>query len=173
MKRPQSDQRIASESPIAFERQRLLNLIDSKLRRREIQGAREFAEELFKKEILFALRQATGRLKRCISTILKIIAALIGLFFICTISAVLDIIPSFSVLAGSATVAGIISVFVVGRFIVKRLEEAIRTIMVVFDTRRYSFIETILTSGAFSFDLNEWLWPCSPPLVRQSQIFFL
>ncbi|MDA8241903.1 MAG: hypothetical protein M0Z67_16250 [Nitrospiraceae bacterium] len=62
----QSLQRTLPDKIAAFERQRLLNLIDSNIKRREIERAMGFAEELFKKEIQFALISRTRLLIKCI-----------------------------------------------------------------------------------------------------------
>ncbi len=158
--------KILPEKTLAFERQRLLNLIDSKVKRKEMESAREFAEELFRKEIHFALLKTTRLLRRCNSAILKIIVALLGVFFVCTASTVLNIRPSFSLAVEAAAVIGIVSAFVVGGLLVKRLEKALRVIMDMYETRRHVFIEMVLTRGGERVNSDDWPGACGPTMAK-------
>lgn len=157
MKELQSVQKTLSEKALAFERQRLLNLIDSKIKRRETESAKGFAEELFKREIQFALVNRTRLLRKCNAALLKIIAALIGLFFVCTASTVLNMRPSFSLAVEAVAVLGIVSAFVVDGFLVRRLEKEVRMIMDVYETRRHNFVKRVLADGAECCDTEDWL----------------
>ncbi len=157
MKELQSFQKTLHEKTLDFERQRLLNLIESKVKRKEMESARGFAEELFKREIQFALIKRTRLLTRCNSALLKVIVVLLGVFFVFTALTVLNIRPFFSLVVEAVAMIGIVSAFVVDSFLVKRLEKAVEMIMDVYETRRQFFIEKVLTSGAENVDPEDWL----------------
>lgn len=166
MKAAQPVQKTLPEERLAFERQRLLNLIDSSVKRSELESAKGFAEELFKREIQFALFKRTRLLRRCNAALLNIIVALLGIFFVCTASTVLNIRPSFNLVAEGVVVLGIISVFVVDSFLVKRLEKAVKMIMDVYDNRRQIFVESVLAEGAEYIDPEVWLRVYVPTMIK-------
>ena len=153
----QSLQRTLPDKILAFERQRLRNLIDSKIRRREIESAMGFAEELFKREVQYALIRRTRLLIKCTAVLWKIIVVLLGGFFIFTMLTVLNIRPFFSLTAGSLALSGIVSGLVVDRSLAKRLAKAAEIIMDVYETRREAFVERVLTNGVEHIDSEDWL----------------
>ncbi len=157
MKEMLSLKKTLRDKTLAFERQRILNLIDSKIKRKEMESAKGFAEELFKREIQFALIKRTRLLIRCNSALLKVIVVLLGVFFVFTALTVLNIRPLFSLIAEAIAIMGIVSAFVVDGILVKRLEKAVEMIMDVYETRRQSFIERALTCSAENVDPEDWL----------------
>jgi len=153
----QSLQRTLPDKIVAFERQRLLNLIDSKIKRREIETAMGFAEELFRREVLYALIRRTRLLIKCTAILWKIIVVLICSFFVFTVLTVLNIRPFFSLVAEAVALTCIVSGVVVDRLLAKRLAKAAAVIMDVYETRRETFVERVLTRGAEYIDSEDWL----------------
>jgi hypothetical protein len=141
----------------AFERQRLLNLIDSKIRRREIESAMGFAEELFRSEVQYALIRRTRFLIKSTAALRKIIAVLLGVFFVFTVMTVLNIRPFFSLVGETVALTGIVSGIVVDRLLAKRLAKAVAVIMDVYENGRDTFVERILANGAECVHSEDWL----------------
>jgi len=136
-----------AEKGIAFERERLLNLIDSRIKRNEIGLAKGLAEELFRAEMEFALSARTRILGRHNRIVLKIMHSLICIVLGCTFFMVLNIRPSFSLLVEAVTVIALLSTVAIDTFLVRRFERALRTIIEVCDTKKQSFIEGVITNG--------------------------
>lgn len=97
----------------AFERGRFLNLIDSRIRRNEMEAAKGLAEELFKTEVRFALFKKTKVLARYNSLLLRVIIGLISVLVFSTALTVLNIRPAFSLVIEMFSVLGIISAVVI------------------------------------------------------------
>lgn len=72
------------DEELAFERERLFNLIDTKIRRGEIDVARGLAGELFKTETDFALVKKTRELKKYNDLLLRFLMFLIGVLCMST-----------------------------------------------------------------------------------------
>jgi len=135
------------EDVITFERERLLNLIDSKIKRDEMDLARGLAEELFKTEIEFALSVRTRILRKHNRILLKILFSLISIVLACTFCMVLNIRPSFSLLVQAVTVIAFLSTVAIDAFLVRRFERGLKTIIEVYETKKQSFIEGVITNG--------------------------
>jgi len=153
----QSLQRTLPDKIVAFERQRLLNLIDSNVKRREIERATGFAEELFKRELQFALINRTRLLLKCNSALLKIIVVLLGVFFVFTVLTVLNIRPFLSLVAEAVAITGIVSGVVVDRLLAKRLAKEVTIIMEVYETGREAFVEGVRNNGVEQIDPEDLL----------------
>jgi hypothetical protein len=153
----QSLQRTLPDNMVAFERQRLLNLIDSNVKRREIERAMGFAEELFKIELRLALISRTRLLIKYNALLLKVLVVLLGIFFVFTVLAVLNVMPLLSLVAEAVAMAGVVSGIVVDRLLAKKLAGEIAIIMDVYETGRETFVERVLTDGAEYIDSEDWL----------------
>ncbi len=153
----QSLQRTLPDEIVAFERQRLLNLIDSKIKRREIERAMGFAEELFKTEVQYALIRRTRVLIKSTAALRKIIAVMLGVFLVSTVLTVLNIRPFFSLAAAAISISGIVSGVVVESLLAKRLVKAVSIIMDVYETGRQTFVEKVLANGVKYTDSEDLL----------------
>ncbi len=153
----QSLQRTLPDKIIACERQRLLNLIDSKIKRKEIESAAGLAEGLFKKELQFALISRTRLLIKYNAALLKILVVLLGVFSVFTILTVLNIRPFLSLVAEAVATAGIVSGVVVDRFLAKRLAREVAIIMDVYETGRETFVKRVLATGVEHIDSEDLL----------------
>ncbi len=138
---------ITSEKELSFERVRLLNLIESRIRRKEMDEAKGFAEELFRVEIELALHRRTRRFSRYNNLLLRIIVALVSVLFVCTAFMVLNVRPTFSLMVEAFSVLGIISAVMIDSLLVKRFGKAIRLLMEAYETQKQFFIERVLTYG--------------------------
>ncbi|HTR44729.1 MAG TPA: hypothetical protein VMH06_03385 [Thermodesulfovibrionales bacterium] len=127
-----------------FEQERLLNLIECRIRRNEIELARGFAEDLFRNEIEFALREKTRRLGKYTRMLLKIMLSLLGLLSVSVICTVLDIRPSFNLLAQVVAILAIIVAILVNSLLVKRFGKAVRRMLDMYEAMRQSFIDRLI-----------------------------
>lgn len=105
---------------LAFERERLCNLIDSRLRRQEIDQAEMIAEELLSAELGFIVRSKVGQLKRLSRLFAETACWLIGGIMIAMLLMIMDINPFLwlkilAVKTVSVVVALVLKVVVVGR----------------------------------------------------------
>jgi hypothetical protein len=148
------------ESSLAFERGRLLNLIDSRIRRNEMEAAKGLAEELFKTEIRFALLKKTKVLARYNSLLLRVILGLIGVLVFSTALTVLNIRPAFSLVIELFSVLGIISAVVINSFLVRRFEKGVKVIMEVYENQKQCFIERVLACGMMCRSSEDWQRLC-------------
>ncbi len=139
----------------AFERERLLNLIDSKIRRKEMDLAKGLAEELFKAEVGFALRKNMQMLRRYTNLLLRIIFALVSVLLVCTVAMVLNVRPSFSLLGQALAVLGIILAVVADAFLLKRFERVPKMIVEMYETQKQLFIDWVLANG-IRCRLEDW-----------------
>ena len=146
MKEMTPPQMICYEEDLNFERERLLNLIDSKIRRNEMGLAKDFAEELFQTEIVFALFKKTERLKKCNSLLVKVMLSMIGALLLSITCMVLNINPVFNLLAQVCTILVIITAVIINSLLVKRFGRAIKMMVDVYETVRQSFIDRLLDS---------------------------
>ena len=153
--------RVHPDKEIAFERGRLLNLIDSKIRRKEMDAAKGFAEELFRIEIEFALRKKARMLSKYKNLLLRIIVALVSVLFICTAFMVLNIRPAFSLVIETFTVLGIISAVMIYAFLGKRFGKALRVLIEAYETQKQFFIERVLTHLMKCGSPEDWQRLCT------------
>lgn len=149
-------QRDSPEDRLAFERERLLNLIDSRVKRKEMDIAQGLAEELFKTEIGFALLKRMRMLRKHTDLVLKIIFALVIVLVVCTVATILNIRPSVSLMGQGLSIIGIILSVAVDAFLVKRFERALKGIADAYETWKRSFVERVLTCGIKCHDPEEW-----------------
>jgi hypothetical protein len=155
MARYVTDQRSFPEKEQAFERERLLNLIDSKIKRKEMDLAKGLAEELFKAEVGFALLKNMKLLRRYTNLLLRIIFALVSVLLVCTIAMVLNMRPSFSLLGQVLAVLGIILAVIADAFVVKRFEKVLKLIVEMYETQKQLFIDWVLANG-IRCRLEDW-----------------
>ena len=112
-----------------FEQERLLNLIECRIRRNEIE---------------FALREKTRRLGKYTRMLLKIMLSLLGLLSVSVICTVLDIRPSFNLLAQVVAILAIIVAILVNSLLVKRFGKAVRRMLDMYEAMRQSFIDRLI-----------------------------
>ena len=146
------------EDELVFERERLLNLIDSKVKRKEMDIARGLAEELFKTEIGYALLRKMRMLRKHTDLLLKVIFALVSVLVVCTVAMILNIRPSFGLLGQGLAIMGIILAVTVDAFLVKRFERALKGFADAYETWKQSFVERVLTCGIKYRDPEDWQW---------------
>ncbi len=120
-------------------------LIECRLRRNEMDIARAHAEELFNAEIESELLKRTKRLKACNSILLRSIGVLICAMVLCAGCAVLNIEPSFSLVAEFLLILSIITLTVIGRLITGRFEKAAEMIMERYDREKQLFIGRVFS----------------------------
>ncbi|HAM51067.1 MAG TPA: hypothetical protein DCP92_10405 [Nitrospiraceae bacterium] len=146
MERKIPRQRNSHGGALDFERERLLNLIDSKIRRKEMEIAKGFAEELFRTEMEFALLGKAKKLRRYNSMILKVMRVLLTVLLMSVTCTVLNIYPFYNLLAQVITILAIISVIGTNSFLIERFGRAMKMTIEGYETVRQSFIDRLLDS---------------------------
>ncbi|MEW5744758.1 MAG: hypothetical protein AB1805_04870 [Nitrospirota bacterium] len=140
MNRWETGKRRSIDKELDFERRRLLNLIECRIRRNEVERARQHAEELFNTELEFELLRNTKRVVRYNGVLVNIIGFLMCVVLLLTAAAVLNIEPSFSLIAEAAVMLSIVFLLMVDSFIVRRFEKTLRRLMDKYEIDKQSFI---------------------------------
>jgi hypothetical protein len=144
-----------SEDEQTFERERLLNLIESKIRRKEMDLAKGLAEELFSAEIGFAVLKNVTMLRRYTTLLLRIIFALVSILLVCTIAMVLNIRPFFSLVGQVSAAFGVIVAVAADAFVMKRFKRVLKVIVEMYETRKQLFVDWVLANG-IRCPLEDW-----------------
>jgi len=139
-------QRPSHGEVLDFQRERLLNLIDSKIRRKEMDVATGFAEELFMTEMEFVVVGRIKKLKKYNTMLVKIMHALLTVLLVSVACTVLHINPFMNLLAQMITILAIISVVGINSLLIHRFGRAMKTIIERYETVRQSFIDGLLDS---------------------------
>lgn len=153
--RQMKGQRNFSVEEQTFERERLLNLIESKIRRKEMDLAKGLAEELFSAEIGFAVLKNVTMLRRYTTLLLRVIFALAGILFVCTIAMVMNIRPFFSLVGQVIAALGVIVAVAADAFVMKRFRRVLKVIVEMYETRRQLFVDWVLANG-IRCRLEDW-----------------
>lgn len=135
-----------SDREFGFERERLLNLIDSRVERKEIDIARSLAEELFRIEVGISLRRKTRALKKYNALLLRIMSFLISVVFISFLLTVLNINPVLSLLVEGGAVVLTLFAILINALLAKHFEKAIETILNMDDSLKEASVERLLNS---------------------------
>ncbi|MFO0752335.1 MAG: hypothetical protein U0411_03290 [Thermodesulfovibrionales bacterium] len=143
MGRDGRQRRSISENRLDFERERLLNLIECRIRRSEPELAQEHAEELFNREVEAEVRREAGRLARYNRLFLRALLFLLCLFCLLAACAVLDIHPSFSVAAEGCVVLSIIFLVFIDTLIAGRFERSVERLLSSYDAKKLSFVRRV------------------------------
>ncbi|HEX8947394.1 MAG TPA: hypothetical protein VF790_00455 [Dissulfurispiraceae bacterium] len=128
------------EKAFGYERERLLNLIESRVKRNELESARTYAGELFNRETEYELLRGAKRVIRFNRLLFKGISSLVCALVVFAAFAVLDIEPSRSLVAGALVIFFIISLIAVDALIVRRFEDAFEATIEKYETEKQSFV---------------------------------
>ncbi len=146
MRTKPSRQITLSDKKMGLERERLLALIGSRIRRNETDSAQSYAAELFNAEIESELLKKTRKLAACSALFFKGISVLICITVVFAGLAVLDIEPFFSLVSELLIMLSIISLIVIHRIITGRFEKAVETVLDRYDSEKKLFIERVVDS---------------------------
>jgi uncharacterized membrane protein YqjE len=146
---------------IDFERERLLNLISSKVRTGDMEIAKKFADELLETEMRFALLRKAKQLKKYNNLLLKIILLMLAVLFAAMTFMVLNINPSFNLVVQAVSVLLIVSSLVVHIFLINRFTKTVYAMMDAYDAQKQPFIERLLDT----------LTRCKASEVRYQSLF--
>lgn len=144
MKRTAESQTADMKKKLDFEKERLLNLIDSRIRRKELDIAKSLAEELFKTMLEFLLLEKAKRLRRYNKLLLKVLLLLIACLFLSVACTVMNIHPFFNLAVQIVTITVILSLISVNNSLCRRFGKTIQKILEKYETARQPFIEKLL-----------------------------
>lgn len=128
------------EKELDAERRRLLNLIECRMRRNEVENAREHAEELFRRELQFELLATTQRIVRYNGVLVNVIGFLLCMVLAFAACAVLNIAPSLSLIAEAFIILSIFLLVSVESLIARRFEKTLRKVMDRYEAEKQSYI---------------------------------
>ncbi len=144
MKRVPAMESISPENELNFERERLLNLIDCKVKRKDMEIAMNLADELFRAEMEFALMRKTRQLKKYNALILRIIFLMLTVLFAAMTFMVMNINPSFNLLVQAVAMLSIISSVVVNAILINRFTKTVAMMMDAYEVEKQTFIQKLL-----------------------------
>ncbi len=144
MKRVRATESTSPENELNFERERLLNLIDCKVKRKDMEIAMNLADELFRTEMEFALMRKTRRLKKYNAVLLRIIFLMLTVLFAAMTFMVMNINPSFNLLVQAIAVLSIISSVVVNAILINRFTKTVALMMNSYEVEKQTFIQKLL-----------------------------
>jgi hypothetical protein len=125
---------------------RLLNLIDSRLKRKEVALAEEFAEELLKNAMNHLLRQKAAKMNKLNRVLLLIMKLLLVIVFVSLLFTVMNIQPFFGLkvfVAGASMIAFLV---VVNYYLFRRFWRGVHLMLETYEKESKRFIGLLLDS---------------------------
>ena len=129
-----------------FEIERLLNLIDSRLKRKEFALAEEYAEELLEKVMNFFLRQKAARMNKLNRFLLLIMKLILLIVFASLFCMVMNIQPLLGLKVFVAGVIVIAFLVLVNYYLFGRFYQGIHLMTEIYEKEGKRFIDLLLDS---------------------------
>ena len=129
-----------------FEIERLLNLIDSRLKRKEFALAEEYAEELLEKVMNFFLRQKAARMNKLNRVLLIIMKLILLIVFASLFCMVMNIQPLLGLKVFVAGVIVIAFLVLVNYYLFGRFYQGIHLMTEIYEKEGKRFIDLLLDS---------------------------
>jgi hypothetical protein len=136
--------KVVAASTINAETDRLLNLIDSRLRRKEIALAEELAEELLARTMNGLVRQKAAGMRRLNRFLLFIMQLLLLKVFASLVCMVMDIQPLLGLTVFTAGVIMIALLIVLNYYLFDRFCRAIHIMTELYDKESRRFTDLLL-----------------------------
>jgi len=133
-------------SSMNFEIERLLNLIDSRLKRKEFALAEEYAEELLEKVMNFFLRQKAARMNKLNRFLLIIMKLILLIVFASLFCMVMNIQPLLGLKVFVAGVIVIAFLVLVNYYLFGRFYQGIHLMTEIYEKEGKRFIDLLLDS---------------------------
>jgi len=133
-------------SSMNFEIERLLNLIDSRLKRKEFALAEEYAEELLEKVMNFFLRQKAARMNKLNRVLLIIMKLILLIVFASLFCMVMNIQPLLGLKVFVAGVVVIAFLVLVNYYLFGRFYQGIHLMTEIYEKEGKRFIDLLLDS---------------------------
>jgi len=133
-------------SSMNFEIERLLNLIDSRLKRKEFALAEEYAEELLEKVMNFFLRQKAARMNKLNRVLLIIMKLILLIVFASLFCMVMNIQPLLGLKVFVAGVIVIAFLVLVNYYLFGRFYQGIHLMTEIYEKESKRFIDLLLDS---------------------------
>jgi hypothetical protein len=154
MKQTLESMLIRIEDRRSFERERLLNLIDSKVRRREVDVARGFAEELYDNEIGFLLRERTRAMARYDELLMSMTICMVAVLATSAALTVLNVSPFLSLKVLAASTVSSFALVVLESLLHKRFGVFLQRVAEGYENQKRLFVERVLTGVAGSMPVD-------------------
>lgn len=123
---------------------RLLNLIDSRLKRKEVALAEEFAAELLENAMNHLLRQKAAKMNRLNRILLFIMKLLLLIVFLSLLCTVMNIQPFFGLKVFTAGGSMIALMVVVNYYLFRRFWHGVHVMMETYEKESARFIGLLL-----------------------------
>ena len=125
---------------------RLLNLIDSRLKRKEVALAEEFAEELLENAMNHLLRQKAAKMNKLNRVLLFIMKLLLVIVFVSLLFTVMNIQPFFGLKVFVAGCSMIALLVVVNYYLFRRFWRGVHLMLETYEKESRRFIGLLLDS---------------------------
>lgn len=161
-----------SEKELDFERERLLNLIESRISRKDFDIAQKLAGDLYDVEITFALRRKIRKLKRFNRLVFLLILLTLPVIVASMTFTVLGLRPFFYLIILAAALFAILSFILINALLVRHFGKTRSMILDAYDVRKQTFVGCLTrhysgrngqdTGQAFSMtaikrEIHQWL----------------
>ena len=167
MKKAPGNRTTCTEKKLDFERERILNLIGSRIRRQDIEIARKLAEDLYNVEIGCALHRVIVKLKRYNKlTFLLFILTFPVLLASITLT-VLGLSPSFYLLVFAAVLLFIVSSLLINALLVRRFEKNVADIVCAYETKKHNFVARLIERFMESCGNDDAQTSLSLPVIKR------
>jgi hypothetical protein len=133
-------------SSINGEAERLLNLINSRLRRKEVALAEKFAEELLDKTMKFLLQQKVARMNRLNRFLFFSMQVLLLIVFASVVCMVMDIHPHIGLKVFAAGFSVIALLAMLNFYLFGRFCQGIQSMTETYTTESKRFVNLLLDS---------------------------
>ncbi len=169
MTRVRAKRRSFSEKELDFERERLLNLIGSKIIRKDIDVAQNLAGDLYDVEIRFALHRKIVELKRFNRLVFMLILMTLPVVVASMTFTILGLRPLFYLITLAVALTAILSFIIIDAVLVRRFEKTRSLILDSYDVRRRTFIGRLtqwcsnynghqtFSTTAIKREIHQWL----------------
>lgn len=131
---------------LVFERERLCNLIDSRLRRQEFDQAERMAEELLSVTLGFLVRSKVEQLKRLSRLFLEISCWLIGGIMVAMLLMIMDINPFLWMKILTVKMVSIVVALVLKGLVVGRICSVLYLMAETYEKVKEAFVARLLDS---------------------------
>ncbi len=129
-----------SEKDLDFERERLLNLISSKISRKDFDIAQNLAGDLYDVEVAFALRRKIRKLIRFNRIVLLLIILTLPVIIASMTFAVLGHRPFFYIEVLAAAILVIVAFILLNAMLVRHFGKTRSMILEAYDVRKRNFV---------------------------------
>ncbi len=135
------------EEQLEFEEKRLCVLIDSKVRRKELDEVRDLAEELFEVDARAAMQKKARSARKYSRLMLKTVMFLLGTLAALILMMIMNLRPFLDLTAGMYVLCIILSAVIINISIVRHYRHALRGLAYAYGRAKEAFVSRVVDKG--------------------------